>query len=116
MGGLTTHVLDTSNGIPANDVCLKLYRLNGTVQELITEAITNEDGRTDSPLLTSDDMKPGLYRIDFEIAAYFSKHSECSENPFLDIIPIQFIVSDITRHFHVPLLVSPYGYSTYRGS
>jgi len=113
MSGLTTHILDTSRGLPVDGINLILYRLNGDNLELICKRVSNSDGRTDKPLLEDNDMKPGVYRIDFEIGAYFS---EDFEETFLDVIPIQFRILDTNSHYHVPLLVSPFGYSTYRGS
>lgn len=117
MSALTTHVLDTSLGVPAAGVKVKLYKINDSELTLITEAITNFDGRTDSPLLSESEMAMGKYQLVFEMENYFLNTQNSLSKPlFLSEIPIQFGISDPTSHYHVPLLVSPFSYSTYRGS
>lgn len=113
MGKLTTHILDTAHGKPAKNVALRLYR-NG---KLIAKAKTNADGRCDAPLLSGAAFKTGKYRIEFEAGKYFRTLGvKLPKTPFLDVIAIDFGIADAKSHYHVPLLVSPYGYSTYRGS
>ncbi|GER00397.1 5-hydroxyisourate hydrolase [Iodidimonas gelatinilytica] len=117
MAGLTTHILDTSHGQPAADVALRLYRRSDAGDTLLVETRTNSDGRTDAPLLSAQDMTSGRYRLTFDVAAYFKARGVVlADPPFLDVVCIDFGVSDSTAHYHVPLLVSPFGYSTYRGS
>lgn len=124
MGRLSTHVLDTSRGKPAEAVPLKLYRLGpGEARTLVATARTNADGRTDAPLLQGDAFAPGTYELVFDVAAYFgaresagAKDSDGAEKPaFLDLVPLRFTLAEDTG-YHVPLLVTPWGYSTYRGS
>lgn len=117
-GRITTHVLDTARGRPAAGVAVTLYRLDKGARSLLAEAVTNVDGRTDVPLLTGEDMAAGRYELLFAAGAYLraSKQVARGEVPFLDQIPIRFGIADPDAHFHVPLLLSPYGYSTYRGS
>ncbi|MDP1631721.1 MAG: hydroxyisourate hydrolase [Caulobacter sp.] len=113
MAGLTTHVLDTTHGRPAAGVALRLLR-DG---EILVETVTNADGRCDAPLLTAEAMRPGVYRLEFEVGAYFRAAGAALPDPaFLETVTIDFGVADIAAHYHVPLLVSPFGYSTYRGS
>lgn len=116
MGKLTTHVLDTARGCPAKGISIELWRLNQSEKTLLKTAITNSDGRTDSPLLT-DKLEIGIYELVFIVGDYFAFYPEALPNPpFLNRIPIQFGIADLTTHYHVPLLVSPWSYSTYRGS
>jgi 5-hydroxyisourate hydrolase len=117
-GRLTTHILDTASGKPAAGVTISLFALaaNGTAT-LVSKHVTNADGRCDAPILTGDSMKAGVYELVFEIGAYFRANTVALADPaFLDLIPIRFGLADASAHYHVPLLVSPYGYSTYRGS
>lgn len=115
-GKLTTHVLDTTHGRPAAGMVLRLYRAGDTPTLLCTKT-TNDDGRVDGPILDGADFKPGAYRLQFDVAAYFRAQGiDLPEPPFLDIVSIDFGITDAGAHYHVPLLVSPYGYSTYRGS
>lgn len=115
--GLTTHVLDTTHGCPAKGISLRLYRCGEDGDELLKETATNDDGRCDAPLLDGDEMREGEYRLEFEVAAYFKGWGvSLGSIAFLDTVPIRFGISDTNAHYHVPLLVSPYGYSTYRGS
>lgn len=117
MGRLTTHVLDTSLGRPAAGLRLSLHRAAGAGWVLCREAITNDDGRVDAPLLEGASMTAGLYEIVFHAGPYLSAHrTEGAAPPFLDDIPVRFAIADGEAHYHVPLLLSPFGYSTYRGS
>ena len=112
MGRLTTHVLDTATGKPAAGVRVVLWR-DGAV---LTEGATNADGRMDKPLLDGTAFRPGRYELTFHAGDYFrARGIALADPPFLDIIPLHFGIAEDT-HYHVPLLVSPYGYSTYRGS
>ena len=114
MGKLTTHVLDTAHGCPAAGLAIRLFDSFG---KLLVEATTNSDGRVDRPLLEGDSLSVGRYTLEFEAGNYFrARGVKLSEVPFLDVIPIGFGIGDADAHYHVPLLVSPYAYSTYRGS
>ena len=117
-GRLTTHILDTAAGRPAAGVALSLHAIGADgAATLISTHVTNADGRCDAPILAGETMKPGVYELVFEIAAYFRQAGVAlAEPPFLDRIPIRFGLADGSAHYHVPLLVSPYGFSTYRGS
>lgn len=117
MGYVTTHVLDTAHGRPANGLSLEVWRdIDGNWTKL-RDATTNADGRLDSPAIPEGELAVGTYEIRFKVAAYFRVSGvEISDPPFLDTVPIRFGVSDADAHYHVPLLVSPYSYSTYRGS
>ncbi|MCY4306025.1 MAG: hydroxyisourate hydrolase [Aestuariivita sp.] len=116
-GFLTTHVLDTSLGIPAVGLSISLYRLDSGSQTKISQMITNNDGRTETPILPESQFKLGCYELFFYAGAYFDSMDIRSGMPrFLDEIPIRFGISEINSHYHVPLLLSPFGYSTYRGS
>lgn len=118
MGRLSTHVLDTVSGRPASGVRVELWRLRpdaGTAP--IVNAVTNADGRTDGPLLTGEAFRPGEYELIFDIGTYFRERGAVtSDPPFLDRVPIRFSVAEPDGHYHVPLLASPWSYSTYRGS
>ncbi len=117
MGFLTTHVLDTAHGIPAKHMRLRLYEWQGQQRQLICEKVTNNDGRCDKPILDEANFKQGQYELEFEVASYFAAMGVVLAKPaFLDIVPIKFGIADTSAHYHVPLLVSPYGFSTYRGS
>lgn len=118
MGKLSTHILDTANGRPAAAIRLELYRLaHDGSRELLKRAVTNLDGRTDEPLLSSEEMEVGEYELQFHTAEYFEGRSaELANPPFLDVVPIRFAIADADANYHVPLLVSPWSYSTYRGS
>ncbi|MFK0682896.1 hydroxyisourate hydrolase [Ochrobactrum sp. BD67] len=118
MGKLSTHVLDTAHGSPAAAMRIELYRIgaNGT-PDLLKRTVTNLDGRTDAPLLSGDEMQIGTYELHFHVAEYFEgRGAEQANPPFLDLIPIRFAIADSDGNYHVPLLVSPWSYSTYRGS
>jgi hydroxyisourate hydrolase len=109
-GKLTTHILDTARGRPAAGVRVVCRRVesDGTLT-VVSEATTNADGRTDAPLLAGTALAAGVYVLDFHVGAYFSEG-------FLDVVPVRFRIDDANTHYHVPLLCSPWSYSTYRGS
>ena len=114
MGKLTTHILDTSMGTPAQGVEIKLYKRNDASLKLINSAKTNEDGRCNEPLLSGDLFEEGCYEIEFNIGHYYAtKEIDC---PFLKDVVIRFYISNSDENYHVPLLISPFSYSTYRGS
>lgn len=116
-GYLTTHVLDTAKGLPAQGVRIVLFKLTDDAREMIAQTVTNADGRTDSPILPQPDFAPGTYELVFHAGDYLRATGQAGDNPlFLDQIPLRFGMSDVTAHYHVPLLLSAYGYSTYRGS
>lgn len=112
-GRLTTHVLDTASGRPAAQLEIELYALNDDERVLIKTEQTNSDGRCDAPLLEGADFHVGEYELVFKVADYFKRSEQV---PFLSTIPIRFGISNANEHYHVPLLVSPFSYSTYRGS
>jgi 5-hydroxyisourate hydrolase len=115
-GKLTTHVLDTARGCPATGIGISLSMITPR-PERICDAVTNSDGRCDRPLLESEAFLPGTYELVFRVGRYFAEHFKDLPNPpFLDEIVLRFGVAASDHHYHVPLLVSPYGYSTYRGS
>ena len=115
MGRLTTHILDTAHGVPAAGVDIRLYAL-ADGRELKAAAVTNADGRSEQPLLSDELLVAGTYELEFDVGAYFrSKQAELSDPAFLDTVVIRFAMRD-DEHYHVPLLVSPWSYSTYRGS
>lgn len=118
-GKLTTHVLDTAHGKPAAGMTIELWAVDARSQEktLLKTTKTNTDGRTDAPLLVDDDLKPGIYELVFVVGEYFTNLAVSTPDlPFLNRVPIQFGIADATVHYHVPLLTSPWSYSTYRGS
>ncbi|MGR3320914.1 MAG: hydroxyisourate hydrolase [Pseudooceanicola sp.] len=116
-GYLTTHVLDTAAGRPADGIRIQLYGVNGNAHRKIAEAVTNADGRTDAPILPPERFEPGTYELVFSAGAYLRATGQAGADPlFLDEIPIRFGMAEPDAHYHVPLLLSPYGYSTYRGS
>ncbi len=116
-GFLTTHVLDTARGLPAAGMVIVLYRLDGTTRTEIARKTTNDDGRTDGPILPADAFAIGTYELEFHAGDYLDANNLTDATPrFLDIIPIRFGINDPTSHYHVPLLVSPFSFSTYRGS
>ena len=115
-GYLTTHVLDTARGVPAAGLRIELYRLEGERRNLLRELRTNADGRTDEQILPVDDFATGIYELVFHAGEYLDACGTPPEAPrFLHVIPIRFGMSE-ADHYHVPLLLSPFGYSTYRGS
>ena len=118
MAGLTTHVLDTARGRPAAGMRVELSRLDpvsGDRQQIKAER-TSENGRTDAPLLTADELASGVYELVFDVGEYFDGAPDVPDPPFLDRVPVRFGVAEPSAHYHVPLLVSPWSYSTYRGS
>jgi 5-hydroxyisourate hydrolase len=117
MPGLTTHMLDVTAGKPAEGVLIDFAVLDGDAYHAIRSVHTNADGRNAEPLLTPQTMKVGQYQLTFHLAEYFTKQGIILPNPpFLDKAVIQFGISDATSHYHVPLLASPWTYTTYRGS
>ena len=117
MGKLTTHVLDTAHGCPAAGMAVALYRLDGGAPALLKSIVLNHDGRADAPLLDAAQFVPGRYRLVFGVAAYFRGRSVALDDPpFLDEVPLDFGLAVVGQHYHVPLLASPFAYSTYRGS
>ncbi len=116
-GRLTTHVLDTAHGCPAPDLVIELWSLESASRILLKTTQTNAQGRTDSPLLQNIEFKLGCYELVFAVGDYFEQYTNHLPTPrFLDRVPIQFGIADPEAHYHVPLLVSPWSYSTYRGS
>ncbi len=119
MGGyLTSHVLDLVQGKPAAHVHIELRRLNLAAGKhtVLVSTWTNADGRTDAPLLAGDDFIVGIYELVFDVGEYFAKQGTEAGMPFLGQVPVRFGIGDVEAHYHVPLLVSPWAYSTYRGS
>ncbi len=117
MRRLSTHVLDTVAGGPARGMTIELFAVEGETRRLITTRQTNADGRTDAPMLAGDDYRPGTYELRFHVAAHFAATGAAKGDlPFLDIVPIRFTIAEPDSHYHVPLLVTPWSYSTYRGS
>jgi 5-hydroxyisourate hydrolase len=119
VGRLSTHVLDTVRGRPAAGVMVTLHRLVDGSWQAVAEQTTNADGRTDQPMLSGDEFPAGTYMLSFHIGDYFKQAGTTqppTEPPFLDVIPIRFNVADPAGHYHVPLLATPWSYSTYRGS
>ena len=115
-GYLTTHVLDTARGCPAAGLNIELYRLEGESRTHLKTLVTNEDGRTDTQILPAAEFATGTYELVFHAGAYLDASGTPPETPrFLDVIPLRFGMSE-AQHYHVPLLLSPFGYSTYRGS
>jgi 5-hydroxyisourate hydrolase len=115
MARLTTHVLDTANGRPGNGIRISVFSVDGG-RNLLTSAVTNDDGRTDSPLLDEATFKSGTYELEFAVGEYFaSAGNDLADPPFLDDVVIRVSLAD-NSNYHVPLLVSPWSYSTYRGS
>ena len=116
-GHLTTHVLDVALGRPAAGIRYRLYRMDGENRTLVSEGTTNADGRVDKPLLTPATIKPGPYALQYDAAAYHRAAGiPVLDPPFLDVIELRFSVGALDQHYHIPLLLAPYSYSTYRGS
>jgi 5-hydroxyisourate hydrolase len=116
-GWLTTHILDTARGLPAAGVTITLYRLEGAARIQLAQTVTNADGRTDAPMLKGEDFRIGRYELVFAAGDYLRATGQVTgETLFLDDIPLRFGISDAGSHYHVPLLLSGFGYSTYRGS
>lgn len=118
-GKLTTHVLDTAQGCPAVGMAIALYAVNPDSGDkaLLKQMTTNSEGRTDAPLLADDDLEAGVYELVFSVGDYFLRHNPDLAQPlFLNRVPLQFGIANPSAHYHVPLLASPWSYSTYRGS
>ena len=116
-GYLTTHVLDTALGRPAEGIRIELFHIVDESRHRIAGTVTNNDGRTDSPILPAEEFRTGTYELVFKAGEYLRTSGQAGDDPlFLDEVPIRFGMSDPDAHYHVPLLLSPYGYSTYRGS
>lgn len=116
-GYLTTHVLDTAQGCPAAGLKITLYRIDGDTRTQLAEMETNDDGRTNSPILPQDGFAIGTYELVFQAGGYLRASGQALPEPlFLDQVPIRFGISEADAHYHVPLLLSAFGYSTYRGS
>jgi 5-hydroxyisourate hydrolase len=114
---LTTHVLDTAYGCPARDLQVELWSLAGSTRKLLKTVRTNADGRPDQPLLGPEEMQPGQYELVFYVGDYFAASlRSAAAVPFLDRVPVRFGIADASVSYHVPLLCSPWAYSTYRGS
>lgn len=117
MGFLTTHVLDTAHGVPAAGMTIELFSIDGDNRTLVESTVTNRNGRCDSPLLEGEDFKVGVWELVFHTAGYFTGQGvELHNPPFLDRVTLRFGIAASAEHYHVPLLVSPWSYSTYRGS
>ena len=117
MARLTTHVLDTSRGTAARGVTIELHVVADGVRRLVGTAVTDADGRTAAPLLSGDRIDPGIYELTFRVAEYFRREGVAlPDPPFLGDVVVRVGLADAGAHYHVPLLLSPYGYSTYRGS
>jgi 5-hydroxyisourate hydrolase len=117
MGGLTTHVLDTANGRPAAGMRIELWRIDGDRRQRLLQTVTNADGRCDAALLDGAALLAGRYELVFDAGDYFARQGAAMPEPrFLDRIPLAFGIADTQAHYHVPLLVSPWSFSTYRGS
>ena len=115
--GLSTHVLDTMHGCPAAGMAVALYATEGESATLLQRVVLNRDGRTDAPLFDNTSLREGTYRLRFDVAGYFrARGVQLPEPPFLDQVNLDFGIAHTDQHYHVPLLVSPWSYSTYRGS
>lgn len=115
--GLSTHVLDTMHGCPAAGMAVSLFSTQGDEATLLQRLVLNHDGRTDAPLFDNASLRKGTYRLTFDVAAYFKARSVVLPEPnFLDRVSLDFGIANADQHYHVPLLVSPWSYSTYRGS
>ena len=116
-GRLSTHVLDTHLGAPAQGVALELHALSSTGSELVTRGTTNADGRTDTPLISGRPLPIGRYELHFAVGDYFKARGvTLADPPFLDVVPLQFSIAEPEGHYHVPLVATPWSYATYRGS
>ncbi len=115
-GFLTTHILDTANGCPAHGVKIELYRLSDDAREHVVTMVTNDDGRTDQPVIAQGELAVGTYELVFLIGDYFAGDGKKLANSFIDVVPIRFGIAEPDEHYHVPLLASPFSFSTYRGS
>lgn len=116
-GHVSTHVLDTALGRPAAGIRYRLYRIEGDARALVTEGATNADGRAPAPILTPATIRPGPYLLVYDAAGYHrTTGAVLTDPPFLDLVELRFNIAATDQHYHVPLLLSPYGYTTYRGS
>ncbi|MET0866507.1 MAG: 2-oxo-4-hydroxy-4-carboxy-5-ureidoimidazoline decarboxylase [Pseudorhodoplanes sp.] len=116
-GRLSTHVLDNVAGKPAQGVAVSLYEVGESARSLLAQAVTNADGRTDQPLIGGGPLRIGTYELQFHVADYFRRSGAAQPDPaFLDVVPLRFSIADAEGHYHVPLLVTPWSYGTYRGS
>ena len=113
---LTTHVLDLTSGQPARGMGIALARLDGAGSTVLVDTVTNDDGRTDAPLLVDGHLTPGRYELAFSVGAYFADGGHPSSTAYLDVVPVRFGVAAGVGHLHVALLVTPWSYTTYRGS
>ena len=117
MGFLTTHVLDTARGVPGSNMSVSLYRIAQGERQLLSQQMTNSDGRCEGPLLKDDSFCVGIYELEFAVEDYFKQANVAQPSPaFLTEVTLRFGIAEASEHYHVPLLVSPYSYSTYRGS
>lgn len=117
MGKLTTHVLDTAHGCPAAGMGVSFFRIEGGLARELKRLVLDADGRAGAPLLEGAEHRPGRYRLVFAVAGYFATHAApLAEPPFLEDVPVDFGIASADENYHVPLLVSPWSYSTYRGS
>jgi len=118
LAGLTAHVLDVTRGGPAREMRVELYEFSTDGgRSLVADVATNADGRTDKPLIAASDARVGRFELVFHVGDYFrSEGAKLADPPFLDLVPIRFAIADPGAHYHVPLIVSPWSYSTYRGS
>jgi 5-hydroxyisourate hydrolase len=117
MARLSTHILDTALGKPAKGIVVQLFQLVGDTRTLVAERVTNADGRTDTPLLSGETIPTGIFELVFHAGAYLSTCGADLPDPlFIDVVPIRFGIADASGHYHVPLLLSPWSFSTYRGS
>ena len=117
MTRLTTHVLDTAHGKPGQGIKVDLYKIVDNYRNFLLSKTTNHDGRCNGPLLEGDAFQAGVYELDFHIGAYFAEAGVVQPEPsFLDVVTLRFGVADASQHYHVPLVASPWSYSTYRGS
>lgn len=115
--GLSTHVLDTMHGTPAAGMAVALYTTEGETATLVRQLVLNQDGRSDAPLYDNQSLRKGTYRLVFDVADYFARRGvELPEPNFLNRVTLDFGIAHTDQHYHVPLLVSPWSYSTYRGS
>lgn len=117
MGRLTTHVLDLASGTPASGMTVELVSLEGGSRRPLVQLATNRDGRCEGPLVEGERFTAGIWQLEFHVAAYYrTRGVALPDPPFLDVVTVRFGVADATHHYHVPLLVTPWSYSTYRGS
>jgi 5-hydroxyisourate hydrolase len=115
-GKLNTHVLDTAHGRPAAGMRVELFRIVGDETRALAQIVTNADGRSSEPLLAGEQLIPGTYQLNFNVADYFAAVGSPDAGKFLGIVPVRFIVDDPAKNYHVPLIVTPWSYGTYRGS